>query len=95
MSDLLKDMSQNLSEEAKELLVQKESQQEDFSEGVLAKLITTIQNIDMSFNLVAVELKQLKAKMAALEHNVDYLLSKDPQFMEALKKAQEEAKKQE
>jgi hypothetical protein len=95
MSDVIKDMIENLSDEAKELLTKEDPEQDTFEDGVLGQLVATIQNIDMSFNLVAVELKQLKARVTTLEHNIDYLLSKDPQFMEALKKAQEEAKKQE
>lgn len=93
MSDLLKDMDSVLSNESKELL---NNNEQSASEGdVLANLIATMENINMSFNLMVTELKYLKARMVTLEHNVDYLLSQDPKFMEALKKAQKELGDQE
>ncbi|MEM4379102.1 MAG: hypothetical protein QXL01_00245 [Thermoplasmatales archaeon] len=93
MSDLLKDLSKTLSPEAKEQLAPapQEGQQElPPEESILTHMITTLENMNLAFTACQAELRQIRVRQVALEQNVDYLLSKDPQFMEALKKAQEQ-----
>jgi hypothetical protein len=95
MSDLLKDLGKTLSDEAKAVL-SPEPLQEDVSEdGVLGKLIGTIENINTAFNLMSVEITQIKQRVESLEKYVSFLLSKDSQFMEAFKKAEEKVSKKE
>lgn len=88
---MLKDLGSTLSPEAQAELAPQEAKQEMSEGDILAQLIATIENVNTAFAVVQAENRKMKAQISMLEMHMDYLLSKDPEFQAAFKKAQEAA----
>jgi len=82
MTDLLKDLGSTLSDEAKAELqepVQPEAELPP-EEGILAKLIATIEGLNTSLHSMHVQQRILENRLDTVEKYIGYLLNKDPEF---------------